>query len=117
MAIVQGATADTASMGTPGEASPGSQPGTVTNPTAPADTATLADMYQSYLNGLQTGTTGNGEAFMDGSLQPVAPQAPGGALLTGKFGSAMQNKTLWIVGGIIIVALIWYFYRKRNRAA
>ncbi len=35
-------------------------------------------------------------------------------VLTGKFGSLAQNRKVWIIGAIILVAIIWYFWRRRS---
>lgn len=73
---------------------------------------TLAENYQFYLSTLSTGKTG-GSFGMNGSLQPEAPQAPGN-VLTGRFANAMNGRGKWVLVAIVIVALVWWFNRKKG---
>jgi len=84
------------------------------------NTPTLAEAYASYYSSIGTGSLGglmpNEEYYnMDGSAQPLAPQAPGNVLY-GSFGNAMKSRGTWIAGALILAVVIWYFWRKRSSA-
>jgi hypothetical protein len=70
---------------------------------------TLTDLYAGYLATIGTGTEGT----VDGSLQPLAPQAPGN-VLAGRFQTAMSGKAKWVIIAAVVIALIWWWNKRKK---